>query len=498
MMRKYFLKKIVMPLSLRMSSNKGWRYYNDYIRADFEPIETRRARQWQRVLSLVNHAYHHVPFYRKKYDQAGIKPEHIKCEADFRKLPVITKKDLRENFPRNTVADNYPLERMRYSNTSGTTGASLILVHDHDDINHKYASKLRSWHLMGCDLGDTVVRITPNECQPCLPTGESPDIPLLKYLKMVLSRHKHARQAYYIFVERHITNRLLNNRRFPPPLNPDFSDKDLWDYIRVVQEFKPDFISGYPLYLYWLAHRIQKDRISIPPLKGLDLTAGLSFPGMRQFISEQFRAPVFQNYGGCELGRVASSCPMSNGQMHVLEDHCYMEFIRANGDPARPGELANIIMTALNSYGMPFIRYEHGDVGSFADDPCPCRRTSCLMRVAGRLQDLIMTADGHAIPSHEILELSLSHPGIKLFQLIQRAPDQFDFKFVPDALPQETDLDGLRDKLKHVLGPGADIRFQAVDYIRTASSGKYRLVRSSTFEPFRCVSDPKKPLGDSW
>jgi phenylacetate-CoA ligase len=497
-MRKYFLKKIILPLSSRLTANKGWRYYNHYIRADFDPVEARRERQWQRVLNVVRHAYQHVPFYRKKYDQAGVHPKDIKCEADFRRLPVITKKELRENFPRQVIADNYPPRFMRYSNTSGTTGASLILVHDHDDINYKYASKLRSWHLMGCDIGDSVVRLTPNECQPCLPTGESPDIGILEYLRMFFGNHAHQRQAYYIFVERRITNKLLNNRRFPPPLTPDFSDTDLRNYIDVICSFKPRIISGYPLYLYLLAKFIQKNHISIPPPQGLDLTAGLSSPAMRRFIGEQFSSGVFQSYGGCELGRVASSCAQSAGRMHILEEQCYMEFIHSNGEPARPGELANIIMTALNSYGMPFIRYEHGDVGEYFEDPCPCGRTTRLMLVEGRLQDLILAANGKAIPSREILDLSLGHPGIKLFQLIQRAPDQFDFKFVKDAPEADMDLEKICDALKAVLGPGADIRPQSVDYIRSASSGKYRLVRSSTYEPFRCVSEPQTPLGNFW
>ena len=497
-MPKYLLKKIALPLASKLSANKGWDYYRRYIRADFDPAAERRERQWRRLLKIVNHAYHHVPFYKKKYDQAGIKPEDIHCADDFIRLPVITKKELREHFPRDVIADNYPRRSLRYSNTSGTTGTSLFLVHDQDDINYKYASKLRSRHLMGCDIGDSIVRLTPNECQPCLPNGESPDMNIMEYLQMVLSNHEYKRQAYYIFVERQITNRLLNNRRFPPPLKPDFTDTDLFRYLSVIEEFKPRIIAGYPLYLYMLAKLIQERRLSLPPCKGIDLTAGLSTPAMRQFIGEQFSAPVFQSYGGCELGRVASSCAHSAGQMHVLEEQCYMEFIRSNGEPARPGELANIIMTALNSYGMPFIRYEHGDVGQYREAPCPCGRTTRLMQVVGRLQDLIITAKGDVIPSQKILETFLPYPGLKLFQLIQHAPDQFDFKFVEDKPNSNIDPGDIQNKLKILLGSAVNIRMAAVDYIRSASSGKYRLVRSSTFEPFRCVSEKKSPLGNFW
>ena len=497
-MRQHFLKGIVLPLASKLGANKGWDYYRHYIRADFEPAAQRRERQWQKLQSIVRHAYHHVPFYKRKYDQAGMNPDNIKSAADFRKLPVITKKELREHFPKHVIADNFPPQLMRYSNTSGTTGTSLFLVHDHDDINFKYASKLRSRYLMGRDIGDTIVRLTPNECQPCLPTGESPEIGILKYLQMLLSNHAHKRQAYYIFVERRITNRLLNNRRFPPPLRPDFTDADLLNYINIIRDFKPQIVAGYPLYLYLLAKLVQDKQLRLPLCKGIDLTAGLSTPAMRRYIGEQFSAPVFQSYGGCELGRVASSCAASAGRMHILEEQCYMEFILSNGEPARPGELANIIMTALNSYGMPFIRYEHGDVGEYYNDPCPCQRTTRLMSVEGRLQDLLIAANGVPVPSRKILEAFLGFPGVKLFQLIEHEPRQFDFKFVKENPSADINPEGVQKQLAALLGTDVNVRMQPVDYIRPASSGKYRLIRSASFEPFRCVTDKKRPLGNFW
>ncbi len=497
-MRKYILKNIMLPLAAKCSSNKGWDYYGQYIQADFDPAEIRRKRRWAKLMRVVDHAYQNVPFYRKKYDEAGITPADIRCEEDFRRLPVITKKELREFFPKNVIAQNYPKEFMRFSNTSGTTGAGLMLVHDHEDINYKYASKLRSRYLMGCDVNDSILRLAPNECQPCLPDGQSPEVGLRQYLQMALSRHKYRRQAYYIFVERHIANSLINNRRFPPPLEADFTDNDILAYIKEIQRFRPQIITGYPVYLYLCARYLQKHPCRLPACKGIDLTAGVSTRAMRQFIGEQFHAPVFQSYGGCELGRIASSCPHSDGLMHILEEQCYIEFIKNSGEKAQEGELANIIVTALNSYGMPFIRYEHGDVGKFHNQSCACRRTSQLMDVAGRLQDLIISREGAPIPSKEVIGAFLDYPGVKLFQCIQRNAETIDFKVVKDDPSVRLDIEQIKKGIKSLLGDRIDIDVQEVDYIRSASSGKYRLVRSATYEPFRCVEEQKRPLGNYW
>ena len=77
---------------------------------------------------------------------------------------------------------------------------------NHQDINYKYASKLRSRHLMGSEIGESVLRITPNECQPCLPDGTDPSINLFTYLWMILSNKIYKNQAYYIFIEKELIN----------------------------------------------------------------------------------------------------------------------------------------------------------------------------------------------------------------------------------------------------------------------------------------------------
>ena len=185
MMRKFLLNNLLLPAASKFTSNRAWNYYHRYIESEFDPVEMRKQRQWEKMKKLIDHAYRNVPFYRRKFDNAGIRPDDLKDERDFRRIPITTKNELRGKLSEDIIASNYPSRNLRFSNTSGTTGASLILMHDHEDINYKYASKLRSRNLMGCDVNDSVLRIAPNECRPCLPDGKTPDINALKYLSMV-------------------------------------------------------------------------------------------------------------------------------------------------------------------------------------------------------------------------------------------------------------------------------------------------------------------------
>ena len=499
MMKKTIFKKLLLPMVSKLTSNKGWDYYKQYIISDFDPIEDRKKRQWDKLKRLIEHAYTNVPFYRSKFDNARIKPEHIKGENDFRKIPVTTKKELRDNVSKEyTVAKNYSTKNLRFSNTSGTTGPALILMHDHEDINYKYASKLRTRHLMGLDIDDSIMRITSNECQPCLPNGESPDIGFLKYLQMILSDHEYKQQAYYIFLENKIINPFIHRRHFSKSLRTYFNDDDMDFYVKGIKKYKPDIIVGYPLYLFLISRYIKEKRINLPPIKAVELTAGLSFAKMRSFIGEQFRAPVYQIYGGCELGRVAGGCTHSDGLMHILEDHAYIEFIKSTGELASPGELSNIIVTSLNSYGMPFIRYEHGDVGKYYDQKCKCGRTSKLMDVEGRIMDLIVRKDGVPLSSQVVIETFLDYKGFKLFQLIQKNINDIEFRIVKESQATEINTIDINNKLNDIFGYPVNVDFKYVDYINPAASGKYRLVRSATYESFRCSDNKTQELGNFW
>ena len=493
-----FLRKIMMPAVSFLSKNRGWRYYQQYIASEYEPVEIRRRRQWKKMIDVLRHAYYNVPFYKNKFDKAGLQPEDIKTEADFRKIPVTTKKELRDNFPHEVIAKNYPLKDLRFSNTSGTSGMPLILVHDHEDINYKYASKLRSRYLMGSEVGESVLRITPNECQPCLLDGTSPAINLSTYLCAVLSNKKYKNQAGYIFMEKGLINPVLHRRNMLPPLKADYSSEDMRFYVEKIRQYKPDVLTGYPLYLYLLAKYMRENTISNAQCAVVDLTAGLSTGWMRDFIGRRFNAPVYQIYGGCEFGRFASSCRQSSGLMHILEDHCYVEFIKNTGEVTKPRELANIIVTSLTNYAMPFIRYEHGDVGWYDNSACRCGRTTKLMDVEGRLQDLIITQDARELTSQFFFEKFLNYPGVKLFQLIQHRVDKVEFKIVRENNEARIDIQGLESVLYEYLGKDVDLQIKLVSYIKPEASGKYRLVKSSTYQKFRCVQDISVPLGRSW
>lgn len=488
-----------LPAASLLTRNKAWRYYKQFLASDHEPAEVRQRRQWQRVIAMVEHAYRNTRYYKALMDSVGLTPDRIRTPADLRRLPVTTKQDLRDHFPDELLARNTDLHKVRISNTSGTSGKPMVLVQDRDDINRKYASKLRTRALMDVPMGDRVLRLAPNECQPCFSDGSSPDVGFARLLKMWLTGHEDLAQARYIFIERELVNPLIHQRDFPEPLDPRHLDESVAGYIDLIERRRPQVLVGNPLYLYLVAREAERRGRSLRGIKAVDCTGELSTKPLRDYLARWFGAPVHQIYGGCEWGRLAGSCGHSEGLMHVLDDVAYLEFVDPDGEPVAEREPANIIVTGLSNRAMPLIRFEHGDVGWYTDEPCGCGRTSRRMDVEGRLQATVVRPGRQPVFTSALAEHLFPNPGVALFEVVQRDDDNFRLTYLPDR-DHPLDAAEVVSRFREVLGRDCAIEVVSTDIVPTAPSGKYRLVRSASYQPFRCVEEGKRavPLGEYW
>jgi phenylacetate-CoA ligase len=114
---------------------------------------------------------------------------------------------------------------------------------------------------------------------------------------------------------------------------------------------------------------------------------------MRGRIEHGFNAPVHQGYGLGEIGMVAIECDA--GRFHVHTEHCIVEIVDAEGNPCKPGDVGRIVVTALNNYAMPLIRYDTDDLAQVVDGPCPCGRTlPAFGKISGRYSRIAFLPEG--------------------------------------------------------------------------------------------------------
>ena len=110
----------------------------------------------------------------------------------------------------------------------------------------------------------------------------------------------------------------------------------------------------------------------------------------RRNIEKSFKTPVFNRYGCREVGHIASECPAHKG-MHYDADRLIIEIVDDEGNTCPPNTVGNIVITDLNNYVFPLIRYKIGDMGSLSDDTnCECGCTFPKIRkIEGRSFDII-------------------------------------------------------------------------------------------------------------
>ena len=485
------IRRVLMPSVALLTPHKAWRYHHQYSGADHDDPHVRDERNLAKLRAMLRHAYDHTTFYHDKFDKAGICPDDITGWDDFQRVPVTTKHELRSHFPDGVIASDYVGKRMRYSNTSGTTGRPFMLVQDLQDINYKYAARLRARAMEGSYVGDRTLRTTPNECQPCLDTGHVTDKGVWDYLKSQYIHGGSGTPEYFVFIEKKLLNPLFHRRLMLPAIGDEpgeMGDSSFEYYLTEMERYRPRLWVTYPLYAYLMAKYIERTGRRVPQVGIIDLSGGVATPKMVSRIAETFDAPTFQSYGGCEFGRYANECDAHHGKMHVLEDHVRVDVLKPDGTPAAEGELGNQVVTSLTNYAMPTIRLEQGDTVVSHGRSCPCGRTTQLIDVRGRIQTLIVLPDGRTITEKEMIDEIIDFPGLEWFQLTQRAEGDFYLAVVATPGDGTLDCDALAGAVRSLIPGDVKVEAERVDHIGQEGSGKYMHVKSCTYNRFRCVS----------
>jgi phenylacetate-CoA ligase len=215
-------------------------------------------------------------------------------------------------------------------------------------------------------------------------------------------------------------------------------------------------------------------------MKAIVSSAETLWPHQRSLIEETFRVPVFDRYGCREVGQIASECSFHEG-MHVSADRVLVEIVGETGKTAAPGEEGTILVTDLDNYGMPLIRYDIGDRATARiDSSCECGRGLPLLeRIHGRTMDIIHTPDGRRVGGTFWTLLLRQRPGISRFQVVQDSPSGVTVYFVRGTEFESEVLDYFLAEIKKHCGADFQIDFVEKLSIEPSESGKQKLIVSN-------------------
>ncbi len=310
-MRHFIFNGILLPLFSALTPLKGWKVCEEFLSQDFDPPELRKARQLEKLQQLVEHAYKHTKFWHKRFDAIGLTPSDIRTLDDIRLIPIMTKQNLRDNWPDGIIADNYKVYRI--SNTSGTSGRRIFIAQNRDDFNARYAAVMRARKLFDSFPGETMVRFTPNECQPAMPDGSVPKHAWKKWLFDRSLNELERRTLFFTMMEKEIVYPILHRRRDIEPLKADFSIDDVAQAVKFIERVNPELLLIYPLYAVILCKFMRARNHRPPKIKTIDYPggclrnkSGISSPRRfrRQFIIDTAAASSTAMQGSASIRTV--------------------------------------------------------------------------------------------------------------------------------------------------------------------------------------------------
>lgn len=337
----------------------------------FSPIETAprgeiAALQSYRLIRTVRRVYEKVPFYKKKFDEMGIRPEDVHTLDDLRRLPFTYKQDLRDNYPYGLFAvPQADLARIHAS--SGTTGKQTVVGYTHGDLAVWGEITARALVAAGITPADFV----------------------------------HISYGYGLFtggLGLHEGATTLGASVIP------VSTGNTKRQIQIMQDFGSNCLCCTPSYALHIAETMRQ--LGVDP-DSLKLRAGIFgaepwTEAMRARIEKMMHIKAYDIYGMSELmgPGVAYECSAQNG-MHINEDHFIVEVINPEtGEPVPDGEKGELVFTCISKEALPLIRYRTRDISAVTREKCACGRTFLRMKKPqGRTDDMLIIRGVNVFPS---------------------------------------------------------------------------------------------------
>jgi phenylacetate-CoA ligase len=445
------IRNVIAPLWACRERSPYLRHYRWLKRSQYHDPDVIHARQWDSIKALVHHAHATVPFYRERFRQLGLHPNDIRDFADYRRLPVLTKADLREH-GRELLSSQYKPATLHPKTTSGSTGVAVTVQVDEASMQWKRACTLRSDEWSGWRFGEPVAKVWGNP----------------EYLK----RGWRGR----------LRNALLERACYLDTLK--MNEETLHRFAATLCRRPPSLLFGHAHSVYLLAEFWRATGQAALRPRGIITTAMVLHDWQRRAIEEVFGCPVTNRYGCEEVSLIACECERHQG-LHVNADGVYMELQR-DGRDCGPGEPGSILVTDLTNRAMPLLRYQVGDVGVLSERRCSCGRGLPLLeRLEGREADYVVTPRGELISGISLTEnFAVLVPGVAQLQVIQETVHRFLFRIVrgPDFGPAS--LERLRAMVAERFGPDVTYACEYVARIPQEASGKYRFCISRVEKPF--------------
>ena len=420
-----------------------------------------RETQWRKLKAMLSYAYETIPFHRDRFKEAGITPASIKTPDDLGLIPIMTKADIRQNFPDRLVVQGKKFKEWHLGQTSGSTADSMHYIRP-DNAHRRslyYNVFLRA---SGITNAPVVVFSTPHCTAGTCSLVEDPKLHISKIRKIPLFKH-------------------LDNM-IPLPSNQKNilapSDTYMKALVGHLHDLPDSIMIVDPVYLASFVEFLQKSGIKAPAVRSIITTYELLTGSFKDRFREVLGCDTYTSYAGSELLDVANEC--EHHRLHVVPDNAWVEVLRG-GRQVGPGEIGKAVLTDLGNFNMPFIRYDIGDLLEVGDDKCPCgRNTDTLAACHGRTRDVIPLPSGGFVTPLQADAIFRGVRGVAFYQLVQLSPETYRISVMPRGSDADVDTEEILQRCRKMFGATPRYNIKCVDTIKPERSLKYRFVYSES------------------
>lgn len=469
-MMTFFLSKIFIPLFEKCSKTNFWSLYKEMLNFLTRSTYTYTAEELK-LENILNHAVDNTEFWPNKIKaKPGLTTYQL-----LRIIPITQKSTYAQGFPDQVTVKNRT-EDWQYLSSAGTTGRMTVVV---DFVKRDYLRAAEHLNLKlatGSALGYKSVDIPPSACNVVCGFSDQGPEPIGGFFWWALKNNKLFTSSTLSDLRGRFERQIMLNRKVLMPIDSAPWGKmcqQLDSYLDSIIANKVRIIRALPNFLLWLAKRAEQRQLIFPDVKTLLPYGGLAGEALVESITRIFQANYINVYGTGEVGSIG--CTMSGSQViDIYSAMVCLEVLDNTGEYAELNTPGRVVVTDLNNYAMPIIRYEIGDIAKVIEYDTK-NSLPRKIEILGRKQECFNLPSGKYLTTIEIQNVFFQFPDIINFQLEIITPKIF--KVVIVCL-NDFDTKKLSEQLQVLLELPKSPVIKISEFILPEQSGKFLSVKT--------------------
>ncbi len=422
----------LIPYKVRKLSPEFWRFYNLLIELENAPVEKVREYQFTQVKALVINAYEKSIFYRRKYEAAKFHPSELKSLDDLKKIPILTKDEIRK-YSEELILSPNKKDELILGPTSGTTGKALALYFDKKVEAREWASICYQWRRVGYKPGDGRIELRG-------------------------------------FIDRDVDYLYMPDDKVLRINLVKLSEGNIEGILEKIEQVGYKFIHGYPSAVLKFANIIRKTNKKYNPAAIL-MASEVLYDWQMNEIDTVFSCPKIIHYGMAE--RVALGAWADDRRYYFIPAYGVVEFDHEHNE---------MVATGLINDVMPLIRYLlTDDVEHFSSNPLPGKTLFPVVeKINGREEDVTFDSFGRVVPPAIVTFPFKYLRYIESAKIIQSAIGEIELvcetKFSSNFEPLQVEINDVLKNLTKLYGENTKFKITLTDKIPLNASGKFRWI----------------------